>query len=388
MIVTFADRLKKVEEYYFSKKIEQIAKMRSGGIEVINLGIGSPDLAPPDRVLKKASESIMDLTIHGYSTYRSSPELREGLSLWLTKTYGIKVNSNNEILPLLGSKEGILYLSMALLNPGDTVLIPNPGYPAYASVANLLGAKIKYYDLTEENGWLPNLLELEAEDLSNTKLMWVNYPHMPSGKSANKNFFRELVAFAKKKKILLCNDNPYGLVLNRKEPISLIEADPQMEVSAELNSLSKSFNMAGWRVGFFMGSSELVNAVISVKSNVDSGMFMPIQKGAIEALMIDPLWHEERNKIYQRRRDHVWEIFDLLGFTYSKDQVGLFVWAKSPSKIKDVEEYIDQLLLDAHVFLTPGMIFGSNGNRFARASLCSSEENLIKAKEKIKRYLK
>lgn len=388
MIVKLADRLKKVEEYYFSKKLEQIAKMREAGIEVINLGIGSPDLTPPEQVLKVASESVLHCGVHGYSTYRSSPELRQSLSMWLTKTYGITVNPDNEILPLLGSKEGILYLSMALLNPGDTVLIPNPGYPAYASVANLLGAKIKYYDLTEKNGWLPNLSELEAEDLSNCKLMWVNYPHMPSGQSADKFFFRDLVAFAKKKRILLCNDNPYGLVLNTNAPISLIEADPKMEVSAELNSLSKSFNMAGWRVGLFMGARELVNAVISVKSNVDSGMFTPIQKGAIEALKVDPSWHEARNAIYHRRRKCVWEIFDLLGFTYARDQVGLFVWARSPEKIEDVAEYIDQLLVNAHVFLTPGMIFGSNGNRFARASLCSSEENLIRARDKIEEYLK
>lgn len=388
MIVEVADRLKKVEEYYFSKKIEQITKMRASGLEVINLGIGSPDLIPPENVLKKASESIFNPSAHGYATYRSSPELRGALSLWLKKTYNITVNPDNEILPLLGSKEGILYLSMALLNPGDTVLIPNPGYPAYASIANLIGAKIKYYDLTEENNWLPDLASLEAEDLSRCKLMWVNYPHMPSGKSADKKFFKALVAFARKNKILICNDNPYGLVLNTSNPISLIEADPAMEVSAELNSLSKSFNMAGWRVGVFMGSSELVNAVISVKSNVDSGMFMAIQKGAIEALAVDSSWHEERNEIYQKRRKHVWEIFDLLGFSYDKNQVGLFVWAKSPEKIKNVKDFVDKLLVDAHVFLTPGEIFGSNGNRFARASLCTSEENLIKAKDKIREYLK
>jgi aspartate/methionine/tyrosine aminotransferase len=277
---------------------------------------------------------------------------------------------------------------MALLNPGDTVLIPNPGYPAYSSIANLLGAKIKYYDLTEENGWLPNFSEIEAGDLTNCKLMWVNYPHMPSGKSADKNFFKDLVTFAKKNKILVCNDNPYGLVLNTKKPISLIEADPTMEVTAELNSLSKSFNMAGWRVGVFIGSSDLVNAVISVKSNVDSGIFLPIQKGAVEALLVNPAWHDERNNIYYKRREHIWEIFDLLGFTYNKDQVGLFIWARSPSTMNNVEEFIDQLLVNAHVFLTPGMIFGSNGNRFARASLCCSEENLIKAKIQIREYLK
>lgn len=388
MIVSLADRLKKVEEYYFSKKIEQIAKMRAAGIEVINLGIGSPDLTPPEEVLKTVSESILNSPIHGYSTYRSSIELRQGLSDWLLKTYSIKVKAESEVLPLLGSKEGILYLSMALLNPGDTVLIPNPGYPAYASVANLLGAKIKYYDLTEENDWLPNLADLEKEDLSKVKLMWINYPHMPSGKACDKNFFKEIVSFAKKKEIFVCNDNPYGLILNAEAPISIIEADPEMNVCAELNSLSKSFNMAGWRIGVFIGSSEIVNAVISVKSNVDSGMFMAIQKGAIEALTVEPSWHDKRNEIYEKRREIVYEIFDLLGFSYQRNQVGLFVWAKAPDRIKNVEEYIDQLLLKAHVFITPGMIFGSNGNRFARASLCSSLENLVKARDKIKEYLK
>jgi LL-diaminopimelate aminotransferase len=388
MIVDVADRLKKVEEYYFSKKLEQIAKMRASGLEVINLGIGSPDMIPPAGALKVAGENLLKPTSHGYATYRSSSELREGLASWLKKTYDITVNPDNEVLPLLGSKEGILYLSMALLNPGDTVLIPNPGYPAYASVANLLGAKIIYYDLTDENNWLPDLAKIQASDLKNCKLMWVNYPHMPTGKSVDKSFFNELVSFAKKNKILICNDNPYGLVLNTKKPASLIEADPKMEVSAELNSFSKSFNMAGWRVGVFLGSKDLVNAVISVKSNVDSGMFLPVQYGAVEALKVESTWHDERNAIYEKRRKVVWEIFDMLGFKYAKDQVGLFVWAKAPDSIANVTAFIDQILENAHVFLTPGMIFGSNGNRYARASLCTSEENLEKAKEKIREYLK
>jgi aspartate/methionine/tyrosine aminotransferase len=338
--------------------------------------------------LKVAGENLIKPNNHGYATYRSSPELRQGLSAWLKKTYNIDVNPDNEVLPLLGSKEGILYLSMALLNPGDTVLIPNPGYPAYASVANLLGAKIVYYDLTDDNDWLPDLSKIEGHDLSTCKLMWVNYPHMPTGKSVDKSFFKELVNFGKKHKILICNDNPYGLVLNTKNPASIIEADPQMEVTAELNSFSKSFNMAGWRVGVFLASKELVNAVISVKSNVDSGMFLPVQYGAVEALKVDPSWHVERNSIYEKRRKLVWEIFDMLGFTYTKDQVGLFVWAKAPEKLSDVTAFVDKVLENAHVFLTPGMIFGSNGNRYARASLCSSEENLMKAKEKIREFLK
>lgn len=388
MIVPVADRLKHVEEYYFSKKLEQIAKMRSSGIDVINLGIGSPDLSPPEVAINVATQSMQQANVHGYSSYRSSPDLRESISKWLYKTYHININPDCEILPLLGSKEGILYLSMALLNPGDSVLIPNPGYPAYASVANLLGVKILYYNLTEENNWQPDLKEIESFDLSKCKLMWVNYPHMPSGASAGPELFTSLVEFAQKKGFMICNDNPYGLVLNTDAPTSLIKANPTMEVVCELNSFSKSFNMAGWRVGVFIGSQELVNAVISVKSNVDSGMFLPIQKGAIAALSVDEAWHEERNATYKERRKIIWEIFDLLGCTYSKNQVGLFIWAKAPSKILNVQEFIDDLLVKSHVFLTPGSIFGSNGNRYLRASLCSPRESLLKAKNKIEEYLK
>ena len=388
MIVQVASRLQQVEEYYFSKKLEQIAQMRAKGIDVINLGIGSPDLSPSDAALKKASETLMLSTSHGYASYRSLPELRLAMANWYQATYEVKLNPDNEVLPLLGSKEGILYLSMALLNPGDKVLVPNPGYPAYASVAKLLGAEIIYYDLTEESGWMPDFKKLSTLDLSGCKLMWVNYPHMPTGKAANKNFFDELVLFAKEKKILVCNDNPYSLVLNETRPLSLIASDPKMEVTAELNSLSKSFNMAGWRVGMFLGSAELVNAVIAVKSNVDSGMFLPIQRGAIEALKVDEAWHKERNNTYRERRKHIWEIFDLLKLKYDKDQVGLFVWAKAPDSVSNVTDYVDKILLEAHVFLTPGMIFGSNGNRFIRASLCAPVETLVKAKARIQEFLK
>jgi len=388
MIVQLANRLQQVQEYYFSKKLEQITKMRSLGLNVINLGIGSPDLSPPDAVLKTASELMMLPTSHAYSSYRSLPELRESMAKWYQATYQVNLNPNTEVLPLLGSKEGILYLSMALLNPGDKVLVPNPGYPAYASVAHLLGAEIVYYDLTEESGWLPDLNKLRTQDLSGCKLMWVNYPNMPTGQVASRSLFDKLVAFAKEKKILICNDNPYSLVLNEAKPLSLFSSDPSMEVSSELNSLSKSFNMAGWRVGMFMGAAELVNAVIAVKSNVDSGMFIPVQKGAIEALKVCDTWHDERNEIYRERRKHVREIFDLLNLKYDKKQIGLFVWAKAPESIKDVTAFIDKILLEAHVFLTPGMIFGSNGNRFVRASLCAPVETLIIAKERIKEFIK
>lgn len=387
MIVKKADRLNKVEEYYFSKKLQEIQVMRSQGINVINLGIGSPDLVPPEAALKKTSSMIQQSQVHGYASYRSIPELRAAMADWLGRTYHITLDPEKEVLPLLGSKEGILYLSLAILNPGDEVLIPNPGYPAYTSVTDLVGARALKYDLTDENDWMPDLKKLGEMDLSRCKLMWVNYPHMPTGREASENLFSELVAFGREKKILICNDNPYGLVLNEKPPKSLIEADPKMEVVCELNSLSKSFNMAGWRVGMFLGSSELVNAVISVKSNVDSGMFLPIQWGAIEALGVGEDWHKERNSIYRERRQIIWEIFDLLGYSYSKKQVGLFVWAKAPDKVKEVVTHLDDLLHRGHVFLTPGMIFGSNGNRFARASLCASLENLKMARERVKEFV-
>ena len=386
MIVKPADRLNSVDEYYFSRKLEYIQVMRNRGIDVINLGIGSPDMMPPPEALKAASDAIYEKTNHGYASYRSTPELRSAISTWYQKTYDVTLNPNQEVLPLLGSKEGILYLSMALLNPGDQVLIPNPGYPAYASVANLLGAKIIAYDLTEAGGWLPDLEKLEAMDLSRCKLMWVNYPHMPTGTRADVNFFKRLVDFAKKKKIFICNDNPYGLVLNQTAPASLLKADPTFEVSGEMNSLSKSFNMAGWRVGMFLGAKDAVDAVIQVKSNVDSGMFLPTQKAAIAALGVSKEWHEERNRIYNARRNTIYEIFDHLGFTYSRDQVGLFVWAKAPNTVPEVETLIDRVLDEAHVFLTPGMIFGSNGNRYARASLCASTERLKLALGRIKTF--
>jgi LL-diaminopimelate aminotransferase len=388
MIVEKAKRLQNVQEYYFSTKLDQIAKMRSQGADVINLGIGSPDLVPPENALAKACETIMTKTSHGYASYRSIPELRKEISDFYKRTYRIESNSDSEVLPLLGSKEGILYLSMAVLNPGDKVLVPNPGYPAYASIAKLIGAEIVYYDLTDETNWLPDLDKLRHADLSGCKLMWVNYPHMPTGKVAPKEVFDRLVAFGREKRILICNDNPYSLILNQTTPLSIFSSDPEKEVTAELNSLSKSFNMAGWRVGMFLGSKDLVDAVIAVKSNVDSGMFLGIQKAAIEALKADENWHAGRNKIYEERRKHIWEIFDLLNLKYTKDQVGLFVWGKVPDNVTDATQLVDDILMKSHVFLTPGMIFGSNGNRFIRASLCAPVELLVKAKERIKEFVK
>jgi aspartate/methionine/tyrosine aminotransferase len=385
MMQPFADRLNQVGEYYFSQKLEEIRVMRSQGLDVINLGIGSPDLMPPKAALDAAGTALGNEKLHGYASYRSTPELRKAIANFYRDTYRISLNPETEVLPLLGSKEGILYLSMALLNPGDSVLVPNPGYPAYAGVASLIGLKVVYYNLTDKNGWLPDFAEIEKNDLSKCKLMWVNYPHMPTGTSCDEALFSKLVAFGKKNKIRICNDNPYGLVLNRKPPQSIFSADPKMEVSIELNSLSKSFNMAGWRVGMLMASHDVVNAALQVKSNVDSGMFSAIQMGAIAALGVGSGFHEERNHVYEERREQVWKIFDRLGYTYSRDQVGLFVWAKAPEKVAHVATHLDEVLKKAHVFLTPGMIFGSNGERYARSSLCAPQAMLAEALRRIEK---
>lgn len=384
----FADRLQNVEEYYFSKKLEQIQQMRNKGINVINLGIGNPDMPPPKAAIDTAVKWIEKDQSHGYTSYRSSPELRMAMSQWYGQSYHINLDAERDVLPLLGSKEGILYLSMAMLNPGDSVLIPNPGYPAYASIANLLGVEIIYYDLTEANHWLPDFSKIKMFQLNKCKLMWVNYPNMPTGKFCDVNFFKKLIDFAKNTNILVCNDNPYGMVLNSTNPISIFAADPEKQYSCELNSLSKSFNMAGWRVGLLAASSEVINAVLRVKSNVDSGMFLPIQKGAAAALATSTPWHEERNHVYEKRRKIIWQIFDSLKFSYAKDQVGLFVWAKAPSTINNVAEYLDHILDQAHVFLTPGFIFGSNGLNYARASLCNDEEILLMALDRVRNYVK
>lgn len=383
MIVAPAARLNDVGEYYFSQKLEVIRQMRLAGHDVINLGIGSPDLAPSQPAIEAAARALRSEKNHGYASYRGTPELRRAMAEFYGRAYGVKLDPETEVLPLLGSKEGILYVSMAFLNPGDKVLVPNPGYPAYSSVSSLVGARIVHYDLKEECGWLPDFDALESLDLSGCKLMWVNYPHMPTGKAGSAELFRRLVDFGRRKRILVCNDNPYGLVLNRDKPQSILSFDPGKEVAVELNSLSKSFNMAGWRVGMFMGPKDAVDAVIQFKSNVDSGMFLAVQAGATEALSSPESWHQARNDLYRERREIVWKIFDRLGFAYDRDQVGLFVWAKAPESVPDVGRYVDELLDKAHVFLTPGFIFGSNGKRYARASLCAPQATLALALKRV-----
>ena len=369
-----ADRLSNVKEYYFSKKLREVNALQKEGKEIIIMAIGSPDLPPPDIVIKTLNETVNTKRAHQYQSYQGIPELREAIANFYLKHYRVSLNPNEEILPLMGSKEGIMHISMAFLNEGDSVLIPDPGYPSYASVSNLMQANIISYNLNASNNWLPDYKEIEKQDLTGVKLMWLNYPHMPTGTNATKEHFTKAVAFAKKHDIMLVNDNPYSFILN-DNPLSFLETEGARDVAIELNSLSKTFNMAGWRVGMVVGKGEIIKSILQVKSNMDSGMFLGIQKGAVEALNCSKEWFKELNKTYIKRRKIVWEIFDILGCSYNKESAGLFVWAKLP-KGRSAMEYTDQLLKEKDVFMTPGSIFGKNGKDYVSASLCVSEADL------------
>jgi LL-diaminopimelate aminotransferase len=369
-----ADRLKNVKEYYFSKKLREVAALRNEGKPVINIAIGSPDLQPPSSVIEALRTAVQLPDAHQYQSYQGIPELREGMAQFYKEKYSVSINPASEILPLMGSKEGIMHISMAFLNNGDQVLIPNPGYPTYASVTKLVEAEPIFYNLNEVNNWLPNFDEIEKQDLSKVKIMWVNYPHMPTGAVATLNDFKKLIDFGKKHNILIVNDNPYSFILN-DNPISLLAIDGAKEVAIELNSLSKTFNMAGWRVGMVVGEASIIKTILEVKSNMDSGMFLGIQKGAVEAFKLTNDWFDQQNEIYQKRRKLVWEIFDSLGCTYDKTIGGLFVWGKLSEGLSS-EEITDKILYEKDVFITPGTIFGSNGEGYIRASLCVDEELL------------
>ena len=382
MIIKKANRLNRVKEYYFSTKLQEIRTLIAAGKPIINLGIGSPDLAPPKTVVKAISNAVQDDTKHSYRSYQGLPEFRQAIAHFYQRYYEVKLNYENEILPLMGSKEGIMHISMAFLNEEDEVLIPNPGYITYASVAKMIGAKPVFYNLNQENNWYPNLTELEKQDLSKVKIMWLNYPNMPTGTVATKTLFKKLIAFAKKHEILLVNDNPYSFVLNQK-PLSILSINGAKEVALELNSLSKTFNMAGWRVGMLVGKSSYIKAVLQIKSNMDSGMFYGIQKGAIAALKITNGWFDNLNNIYKKRREIVWKILDVLQCEYDKSSVGLFVWAKIPKGMNS-EILTDKLLYEKDIFFTPGTIFGTNGENYIRVSLCVSEEQLKEVLKRVK----
>jgi aspartate/methionine/tyrosine aminotransferase len=373
-----ARRLESVQEYYFSKKLREVAGLILEGKDIINMGIGSPDLAPLPSVIKALKASLSHPKAHHYQSYQGLPELRKGIADFYQRHYQVAVDSTSEVLPLMGSKEGILHLSMAFLNPGDKVLIPNPGYPTYESVTRLVEAVPVFYDLKPENNWEPDLAELDKMDLEGVKLLWVNYPHMPTGANAKQAVFEELINWARKNNILLVNDNPYSFVLTDK-PQSILTTPDAMDVAMELNSLSKSFNMAGWRVGMLLGNEANIKAVLKVKSNMDSGMFYGIQQGAIAALQAPDSWFEELNKIYDKRRQLIYELATLLGSEFDTNSSGLFVWAKLKDSTLDAEAFIDKILYEYELFITPGSIFGSQGEGYIRFSLCVEESQIRKA---------
>ena len=376
-MISVANRLKSVEEYYFSKKLKEITALKASGKPVINLGVGSPDLNPPQRVINALVESLNQERAHAYQSYLGIPELREAIADFYRVHYEVYVSPVNEILPLMGSKEGIMHISMAFLDKGDKVLIPNPGYPTYSAVTKLLEAEPVFYDLEEKGNWLPNLEKLENQDLSKVKLMWVNYPHMPTGAKASKLTLRKLVDFAKRNNILIINDNPYGFILNNN-PQSILNIQGAKEVCLELNSLSKTFNMAGWRIGMVIGKVEYLNEILKVKTNMDSGMFYGLQKGAIEALKCSKLWYTSLNNVYEERRELIWKLADALNCGYNKEHSGMFVWANLIDKVKS-EEFINVLLENHNIFVAPGNIFGSNGEGYIRFSLCAPTEDIEEA---------
>ena len=376
-MIEVADRLKHVEEYYFSKKLKEVAFLKSQGKPIINLGIGSPDLEPPFKATMLLKDSLDDEGANKYQSYQGLPELRDEIANFYKKRYKVSLSGQTEVLPLLGSKEGIMHISMAFLNKGDQALVPNPGYPTYSAVTKLLEAEPIYYDLNEDNYWMPDFIALERLDLSKVKIMWINYPHMPTGANATNKFYDEVIAFGKRHNILIVNDNPYSFVLNEK-PISIMRYNNAKSVWLELNSFSKTFNMAGWRVGMLIGSYEYLSAILKVKSNMDSGMFYGIQKGAIEALKCSEMWFVSLNSVYEQRRELIWKLAEALNCTYDQYATGLFVWAKLPAHIKS-EEFTDLVLKEHSIFITPGTVFGNNGEGYVRFSLCASEEVIKEA---------
>lgn len=385
-MISTSKRLEGIGEYYFSQKLKEIEELNKAGEPVINLGIGSPDLPPHPEVIEVLQAEAAKPNVHGYQSYKGAEVLRKAIAQWYQKWYGVALNPATEILPLIGSKEGIMHICMTYLNEGDEVLIPNPGYPTYRSAVQLAGGVCKEYELKESNNWFIDFEALEKEDLSRVKLMWVNYPQMPTGQLPTKAFFEELVQFGKKHNILICHDNPYSFILN-DEPMSLLSIDGAKDVVLELNSLSKASNMAGWRVGVLSASKERIDEVLRFKSNMDSGMFLPVQYAAAKALSLGADWYENINTVYKQRREKAYQLLDLLQCKYDKGQAGMFIWAKIPDGYKDGFAVSDEVLYKAHVFITPGGIFGSAGNGFIRVSLCSTEERFETSIQRIKNNL-
>ena len=380
-MIRVADRLNHIEEYYFSKKLREVKKLELDGRPIINMGIGSPDISPPKKIIKSLEKSLYQKNAHRYQSYKGTDLLRNSIKSFYKKNYNVKLNSEKNILPLLGSKEGIMHISLAFLNPGDEVLIPDPGYPTYTSVTNIVGAKPVYYDLIQENSWLPDINKLNQMDLTKVKLMWINYPNMPTGADLDSNNFNELVSFAKKNKILIINDNPYSFILN-DNPKSILSLKNSIDYCLELNSLSKSFNLSGWRVGMLIGSKKNIDSVLKIKSNMDSGMFFGIQMGAADALQLGDKWFKKINNIYYKRKKLVHQICDILNISYNPNSVGMFVWGKINSN-KSSKEMTDYLLYEKNIFIAPGFIFGKNGEGYIRFSLCVDDELIIEAKKRL-----
>ncbi|MDQ6608576.1 MAG: aminotransferase class I/II-fold pyridoxal phosphate-dependent enzyme [Bacteroidota bacterium] len=387
MKIAVANRLSGIGEYYFSQKLKEIDELNKQGKAIINLGIGSPDLPPHPDVIKELQQVAALSNVHGYQSYKGVVALRDAFSKWYQDWYSVMLDPATEILPLIGSKEGIMHICMTYLNDDDVALIPNPGYPTYSSAVKLAGGKCVSYELKEQNNWQIDFEELEQKDLSRVKLMWVNYPQMPTGQLPTTELFERLVAFGKKHNILICHDNPYSFILN-EHPMSLLSVEGAKECVIELNSLSKSQNMAGWRVGVLCGAKERIDEVLRFKSNMDSGMFLPVQLAAVKALSLDKSWYNSVNEVYKSRRAKAYELLDLLGCSYSKEQAGMFLWAKIPSHYNTGFELSDAVLHHSNVFITPGGIFGSEGEEFIRVSLCSPEEKFETSIERIKMNLR
>ena len=382
-----ADRLASVSEYYFSRKLKEVAQMNAAGKDVISLGIGSPDMPPSAETVETLCREAQNPQGHGYMPYVGIPELRQAFANWYRRWYQVELDPQTEIQPLIGSKEGILHVTLAFVNPGEQVLVPNPGYPTYTSLSRILGAEVVNYDLREDQGWMPDFEQLEQMDLSRVRLMWTNYPNMPTGANATPELYERLVEFARRKGIVIVNDNPYSFILN-EHPISILQVPGAKECCIELNSMSKSHNMPGWRIGMLASNAQFVQWVLKVKSNIDSGMFRAMQLAAAQALRAEADWYEGNNANYRQRRQLAGEIMDVLGCTYDPRQVGMFLWGRIPDSYDDVEQLTERILHEARVFLTPGFIFGSNGNRYIRISLCCKDDKLAEALKRIKAIFK
>ncbi len=385
-MIKTAKRIANVEEYYFSRKLAEVRSLDKPEFRVINLGIGSPDQAPSPSTVDALMASAKNPANHGYQNYKGIPQLRKSIADFYQRTYGVSIDPESMILPLMGSKEGIMHISMAFVDEGDEVLIPNPGYPTYSSVATLVGATLRPYALREDLNWGIDIDALKKSDLSKVKIMWVNFPHMPTGRTASRAELKELVDLARKHQFLIVNDNPYSMILN-DEPMSILSIEGAEEVALELNSLSKSHNMAGWRIGWVTGKKEFIEAVLKVKSNMDSGMFLGLQHAAVEALSNGTAWFDALNKVYSDRKKVATRLLELLGCSYSAKQSGLFVWGKAPDSIDDVEKWIDEILYGTKVFITPGFIFGDAGKRYIRVSLCCTVEMLNEALRRIEKFI-